>query len=583
MDTTVLMPDVMTEKHLERARRMKSARQHFDQRLEGMVEARQSWVLRCQEIAAHTFPEYDRFLRADSRSDRGDIDYSKIYDTSPAMAASTFGEGMTSAITNQARRWFLQRHPLPMLADRPDIEAWNDECTSLILEAMTRGNFYLSRVRSYTEYGDFGNAAALGDEDKETILNWINLAPGEYWFAVNKRLQVDTCYREFWLTPAQMVQQFGLARVSESVKNAYEHNNRKERFRVIHAIEPVALDPMPGVDDQLGPGMRFRSVYYEYGSKSQRAGDEMGFLDVSGYHEFPVATERMFVVSTNAYGFGLGHRALADMKQLMYWARKIDRASDQEVDPALNIPTGKGRELFSAAPGARNPVAEGQNNQVTRTFDSAFNPQYAEQRWAILKDRIERMFYMDVFTLFSNMQTGADLRVLQAEQMKDEKLLRMSGVLMPVTVGLDVIINRYFGVMWRRGLLPEPPDDIRGDTLSVAYQNIIAQAQRAQSVANIERTAAFTGQLIQVTGDPSPADKLNTDKMIEEYGESVGISPKLIATDEEAARKRQERAAQQQAMAAAQVAKDGAAAMQSMAQTPTEGENYLNAISGALA
>lgn len=568
--------------------RAKTARQHFDERLERLVEARLTWDTRWREIARFILPQYDRFLRGESQSNKGDVSFADILDGTATLALNTAAEGTTNGMTNPSRRWFLTRDGDPNMAARPDVETWQDEVTTLILEAMTRGNFYNSILKSDREYLGFGNSAMLGEDDEDSVLNWINFAPGEYWFGVNKKGQVDTCYREFTYTAEQLKKKFGVQNLSETVRNCLESNNRQERFTVVHAIEPSGADKMPGVDDGVDPAMKFRSVYFEKGSKTSRErGFQDKFLAVSGYYEFPVATQRMDVVSTDAYGYGLGHHALADIKELQYWTKLIDRAAEQEVDPPTIAPaSARQNGPFSTAPGARNWYNDqaGTAPTIQRLFESRFDSQRAMERIAVLQDRIQRTFYVDVFTLFSNMAASkSDLRALQVQEMRDEKLLRMGAVFQPKSVALDVIIDRYFGVMWRRGMLPEPPEDLKGRALTVTYQSIIAQAQRAQEVANIERMYAFAGQMsVAMGGSQAPFHKLNVYESVDQYGDKVGVPPKILRTNEEAAQIGAQEAAAMQAAQAAQMAESATQSMKNLSEVPTEGENYLNAVAGAM-
>jgi hypothetical protein len=562
---------------------VKRARQHFEERLGALQAERSSWEASRREICRLMFPEYDRFQRG-NRSNKGDASFKDIMDSSPRQAAEVFAEGICNGMTNPARRWFLLRHEKPQIADRPDIEAWQDECGVLMLEAMGRGNLYDALVQVYREYGTFGDSCALGEEDQRSYVHWHNFAPGEYYLAVNSRGEVDTCYREFEMTAAQLVGRFGLMNVSMPVADAYKNNNRQYNFPVVHAIEPVASDKMEGVDDRVPFHAKYRSVYFEYGDprRNEQLGRE-GLLDVSGYLEFPVMAPRLGVASNNAYGYGRGYVALGDIKQLMYWQKLIDRASEMEVDPPTQIPASMRNGIYSTAPGAQNFYNDTAGAApVKRLFESRFSPEYAEKRVEILKRRIDLIFFKDVFTLFSDWEGSQDLRIPQISEMRDEKLLRMGGVFQPVIPALRVVVDRYFGVMMRRGELPLPPEDIQGDTVNVTYQSIIAQAQRQQGVAGLERFTGFVGQTAQLQGSMAAWNMVKTNEVIEDYADMVGVPSKMLRSSDEAEQLGQQQQAMQQAAAAAQMAKDGASSAKTLAETPTEGDNYLNAIAGGM-
>lgn len=561
---------------------VRTARQHFNERLLRMAEVRSTWESGWSDVLSHVAPEFDRVRKGD-RANRGDVSWNLIMDGEPTLAGETFAEGVSNGMTNPSRRWFLGRYEDPAIAQMDESETWQDEVTSLMLEGMTRDAFYEAKVQFDYMYGHIGTAAMIGEDNEDGIINWLNLVPGEYYLGVNSKGVVDTCYREFELTAGQIIEKFGIRNVSESVKNAHESNNRKQKFTVIHAIEPVD-GTLPEIDHQLPPQMKWRSVYFEQGSKtSHDMGYQDKFLDVSGYYEFPVVTARMGVVGLNPYGYGRGHKALADIKQLMYWSKLIDRAAELEVDPPLNEPASQ-QGKWSTEPGARNTYNDTNGVPKThRTFEGNFNIEHAQSRVEVLKDRIRRFYYVDVFTLFTQSVGGPELRVDQVDQMRDEKLLRMGGVFQPQQKALDVVIDRYFGVMMRRGLLPPPPRVIaeRGGNLNIEYQSIIAQAQRAQQVANIERGVAFAGQMLQLTGDAAAVDAIDSYEAVDQHFDAIGVPPKIVRTREAAEEIGRRRQAATMAQQAAMVAKDGAAAAKTMAETPVEGDNYLNAIAGA--
>jgi hypothetical protein len=570
----------------------KTARQHFEERLRDLDEARTPRVATWEAIARHIVPELNRYIKSDERSK--EADFSTILDGSGTQAAEVFAEGMSAGLTNQARDWFEMGIEDFQQAEREDVKAWFHVGNRAVLNGMSIDNFYEFMLRLYLEYGIFGTAAGLLDEQREGRLTGINFVPGEYYIATSAAGEVNTCYREFQMTAPQLVEQFGYTKCSESVCNAYKANNRTQKWWVVHAIEPVGVggDEMQEIDHQLGEGMQYRSVYFERGSGNQQKREvDLEFLEVSGYFEFPVVCARLGVVGTDPYGFGRGHKALGDIKQTMYWTGLIDRAGEQEVDPATVAPVSmKQNGVFGTYPGARvffNDTGGGQKPTIGRLFESKFNPEIAMQLKEWLIARVRRWFFEDVFTMFSSQQmagggAATELKIPQIEQMRDEKLLRMGGVFGPWSKPLEVAINRYFRVLLRAGKIPPPPDDLVGQDWNVEFKSILAQAQKAVGVANIERGVAFAGNYAALSKDPGIFDTFKSDKMMRRYWDDLSADPTLLNSPEEVAAIQQQRQQMMAAQAAAAAAKDGTQAMKTLAETPTEGDNYLNAMAGAV-
>jgi hypothetical protein len=91
---------------------------------------------------------------------------------------------------------------------------------------------------------------------------------------------------------------------------------------------------------------------------------------------------------------------------------------------------------------------------------------------------------------------------------------------------------------------------------------MLAQAQRAVGLASYDRAIATVGAIASSAQDPAVWDKLDTDKIIDEYTDALGLPPRAVRNEDEVAALRTKRAQQQaaaQGLAAAQQAADTAA------------------------
>ena len=155
-----------------------------------------------------------------------------------------------------------------------------------------------------------------------------------------------------------------------------------------------------------------------------------------------------------------------------------------------------------------------------------------------------------------------EITAREIDERHEEKLLALGPVLEQLNQDvLDPLIDITFNIMYRQGLIPEPPEEIAGTQLKVEYISILAQAQKMVGLAGIERFAGFVGQV--ATYDPQVLDKVDRDQMIDEYGDITGVPPRIIVPDDKVAAIREGRAAvakQQEQMAAlasgAKTAKD---------------------------
>ena len=102
---------------------------------------------------------------------------------------------------------------------------------------------------------------------------------------------------------------------------------------------------------------------------------------------------------------------------------------------------------------------------------------------------------------------------------------------------------------------------MQGLDLAVQYVSTLAQAQRAVGLASFDRLIATVGAIAGAKQDPTVWDKVDTDQVLDEYADGLGVAPSVIRSDDAVAELRAQRAQQQQAqqaMAAAQQAAETA-------------------------
>ena len=187
------------------------------------------------------------------------------------------------------------------------------------------------------------------------------------------------------------------------------------------------------------------------------------------------------------------------------------------------------------------------------------------------------------------MLANSDRREITAREIdarQEEKLLALGPVLEQLNQDLlDPLIDIAFQIMDRQGLIPEPPQELQGMDLKVEYISIMAQAQKLAGIATIERFAGFVSSVAAM--DPSVLDKIDTQQMIDVYGDRLSLQPGIVRPDEEVqAMMAQKQQAQMNQQAMASIAQ-GANAMKQLSSADMTSDNALtrlidNANAGAL-
>lgn len=117
--------------------------------------------------------------------------------------------------------------------------------------------------------------------------------------------------------------------------------------------------------------------------------------------------------------------------------------------------------------------------------------------------------------------------------------------------------------------------------INVQYISTLAQAQRAVGLQSIDRLIATVGAIASAKQDPGIWDKINTDEIVDEYADALGIKPKLIFSDEDVQAVRAGRAQQQQAQQALAAAESASKSMANVGGLdPNKVQDTMNMFSG---
>lgn len=550
-------------------------RNRCSERLQAMEVVRNSWWLQWRLLARWINPRLGRFLETPNEGDRGSQRNQRILDSTALTASQRFAAGLMAGVSSPARPWFKLSFGVGATANQSwAVKRWLAEVERRMRQVLAESNFYRAIAMMYEQLGVFGTAVMLLYEDYDDVIRCFPVAAGEYYLAVDDRLEVSTLGRKFVMTTAELVGRFGLANVGDSVQQMYREGRMDQEYLVGHLITPndEQAYKVPGVR-----GMPYVEVYFIWG------GQEV--LEVSGYNERPFICMRWNVTGNDPYGRSLGMDAFGDVVQLQITQKRKGQLIEKLVNPPMVADPSLENKPASTIPGAVTFVAPGKG-------DVGFKPAYEVHPQglpAITADiqqtqgRIRTTFFEDLFLMISQMEGVQPRNVLEIAERKEEKMLMLGPALERIhDEGLRLVIKRLYAIMLRRGLIPPMPEELDAQTISIEFVSVLAQAQRAASLTAIERLFAFAGNLAAVY--PGVADKLDVDVALDEYADVLGAPPKIIVSAERVAELRAEKNRQQQmAMAAEQMPKVAKGA-ELLSQTDMgDGQSALSRITGLAA
>ena len=209
-----------------------------------------------------------------------------------------------------------------------------------------------------------------------------------------------------------------------------------------------------------------------------------------------------------------------------------------------------------------------------------------------IKD-VEQIIHDGLYTDLFRMLIDDDRRQITATEIQakqQEKMILIGPVVERLHKELlEPLIARTFALMRDWGALPEAPDGMDAAELNVAFESVLAQAQKMTATSAIDQGLAFMTQAAQINADV--LDVLNFDAMSKAYLDRIGMPESCMRDARDTAAMRQQRAEAQardeqaaQAQLAAQQAVDLTAAAKNLGQTPlgADGQTLMGTILGGL-
>jgi hypothetical protein len=548
--------------------------QYYIERLASLRSERDSsWIPHWRDLSDFLLTRQSRFLTSDRN--RGDKRNQKIVNETGTLALRTLSSGMMSGHTNPGRPWFSLTTPDPALNEYKPVQMWLNIFRDRMLEVFIRSNLYSILPMAYRDQGCYGTTAYLMLEDDEDLVRFYHFPIGSYMLACDDRGRVDTCYREFEMTARQMVRKFGVDNCSITVqKMASTPSDKEQWIPVVHAIESNPdYDPRKS---HVAQYKAYKSCYFEYASNERKV-----FLKESGFDRFRVLAPRWDVIGEDVYGCSPGMDVLGTVRQLQLRERRKSQLIDKGTNPPMGAPVSLRKKRSSVLPG---DVTYYEQTAVNQKFEPLYEPDPRYYQW-VLEDinscssRIRKGLFEDLFLMMAAIdKTNITAREIAEKQ--EEKLLQLGPVMTRQNdENFDPLVSMTADIMFRQGVVPPAPPELRGKALTVKYNSIFTQALQMVGVSSIEKLVGFIGSI--AAGKPTAADNFDEDAAVTEYAKALGSPPNLIRDKQEVYQIRSDRQRQQQMLMAMQQAQPMIENLKTLSQTNTSTDNALTRLTGS--
>lgn len=449
----------------------------------------------------------------------------ELLTTEGTRGARTIASIIVGGMTPSNAKWF------DLTLDDAETEE-NEALTvasDVIFKKIHSSNYDSEAVESMLDNVICGQSATYIGENEDgsgySFEQW-NLAD-VYVASTRRDGAIDTVYHVYSMTAEQAVNEFGKA-VSLRIQNDAE-KEPNTLYKFVHYISP-RTNYIPG--SPFSKEQPFLSIHI--------CCDDKTILRESGYHEFPVCFPRWQKQKASCYGVGLVYDALPAIKELnelkrlekfgigMSTAGMYVAQDDGVMNPSM-ISIGPGKIVVAANVDSIKPLGAASNFNIAFSAEERLN---AEIRETLMADQLP--------PVDSGVRTATEFHV---------RLQYLRQLLGPVfgrlnAEWLQVLIIRCFGIAFRNSWI-ELPESLTNRAYEVKYLSPLAQAQRENEIAAIERFLSQATAVVQLA--PESLDNINTDETVRQFAEKQNITG-IIRTNSEVEQLRRQREQQQKAM-----------------------------------
>jgi len=317
--------------------------------LETLRQRRLPFMTHWKELSDMYLPRRYIWLMPVGEQSRMISKNSYILDPSGTKAARTLASGMMNGITSPARPWFRLRVD-GQFEDDSAVQIWLEECARRMLLVIAESNFYNAIAVLYMDLTVFNTATMLIYEDFEDVIRCYNPCAGEYYLANSDRMIVDSFYREFINSVAQVGERWDTENMSTGTQEALRAGGAAltREVAICHAIEPNT--EIGGSGSKKGvrvlPALfTYREVYWVRGQKDRKP------LSIRGFREKPFAVARWAKRSNEPYGANSPcMEALGDSKQVQLESLRKAEFIEKGVRPPMGADPALKNEPASIVP-----------------------------------------------------------------------------------------------------------------------------------------------------------------------------------------------------------------------------------------
>lgn len=490
-----------------------------------------------------------------------------------AEACNILASSFNLYITPSGQKWCKFVTPGNLTGDKHEV--WYTHASDTFIDELARSKFYAEKHAADLDLCLFGTGCLFNDGLRGELLHFRHIPVGSYGIAESENRDIDTICRSFYFTAHQAAARFGIDHLPNDVLQAYNKPQERltRKFEFWHLVTPRKEYTLPNGENNVDPKhKRYASVYLYPGGNHE-------ILEEGGYHEFPFLVTRFLNWGDNVWGYPPAYKCFDELNRNIKLDRAQDTLTDLQVYPrVLQVAELVGEIDFRA--GGRtvvSPELEGHN--LPREWMTGGRIESAIERQANIERRIQSAFHTPCLQVITNIDREMTAAEVHARQ--EEKIVACSPAYALYCAALTPFMSRIFAVLYRAGKfnttsvtqpaeLKVPTAD--GQQFSIRTPKITFHGKINKAIAQAEKqntdyALGSIGSYIQLTGDPSGLDIIDTDKLIRHTLDNSGVPAEIYRASAEVSKiriKREEAQAAALQLQLAQAANQGAQAQRNL-------------------
>ena len=498
-----------------------------------------------------------RFNRITTERSPGEDKSLLVYDDTATESLREMAAGLSSATIQTGQHFYEIRLRDANLAESTDGDRAIWKLVEDVHIDLYTSNFVSRWNQMLAPYGGFGQGCLYCDFSRKSLkLTFKNIDIADYVFLENSDGEIDEVLVLFELTARQAVQNYGEESLPKDIREAAGKPERSsDKFKFIQIVRP-RKDRNTGKENWRN--MPFESVHVAVNAQQ--------VVREGGYRQMPFIIFRWIVSSGEKYGRGQGTEYLARIKVLDKMVKDYVDIANRWAHPPYEKDQAFEGEVDLRPDGENVVVQMGMVKAIDQRMLG--NMPITERAIELYTDKIQKVFFVDVFRSLSQLTGNQRMTVLEVSERLREGMKRISPMASQLYEDMNRLIERVTDLEIRNGRVSLPPT-LNGAEWSIDYLGSLALALRDKEAAGFMRFSEFVMNIAEVS--PESLDTINFDEAIPDMAKYLGVKSTHIATQERIDAIREARAKQQAAQQAMMMAESMGKANKGLVVAPQPG------------